>query len=121
MINRQLQQANESLMIGYGIGREYGRLAMINTDLDPAATGGNLAFVGPTVHRAAELAHRADRSDRLPIDVGAGFADRLDDRGRRILADDFQRDPDDQGFNGNLIDSALYEAGGSGERDSGPA
>ncbi|GAB3764675.1 adenylate/guanylate cyclase domain-containing protein [Microlunatus parietis] len=121
MINRQLQYPNENLMIGYGIGIEYGRLIMINTDLDPAATGGNLAYAGPTLHRAAELAHRADRFDRLPIDVGVGFAGRVDDRGGRILTEVFQRDPDDQGCNGNLIDHALYEAGTTGERDSGPA
>ncbi|MFC7625245.1 hypothetical protein [Microlunatus sp. GCM10028923] len=121
MINRQLQQDNETLMIGYGVGIEYGRLVMINTDLDAAAGGGNVAYAGPAVHRAAQLAHRADRSDRLPVDLGARFADRLDDRGRRVLADVFHRDPDDQGFNGNLIDRDLYEAGTPGEPASGPA
>jgi class 3 adenylate cyclase len=121
LINRRLQQGNETAMIAYGIGIEYGRLIMINTDRDATATGGNVAYAGDTMHRAAELAHHAGRTDRLPVDVGSGFAAQLDDSGRRALDEEFRPDPDDQGWNGNPVDGELYQAGGPGEHDSGPA
>lgn len=109
LINRQLRHDDGSLKLEYGIGIDYGPLIMINTDPD-TDTGGNVSYTGETMHRAAELAHLAGRQGRLPIDVGNGFAVQLDPDHRSFLHDVFRADPDDQGFNGNLVDHRIYAA-----------
>ena len=121
LINRPLHQhQNEAVMIEYGIGVEYGPLVMINTD-PTLTTGGNVAYAGEAMQRAAELAHHAARQDRLPVDIGAGFVGLLDDDQREVLDSVFQPDPDGRGYNGNLVDGTIYEAVGRlGEPADGP-